>query len=123
MTLGKKRKIGTATIVSESTAKKPLRATKYKAIPTFVDGIRFDSMKEAGRYRQLKAMLAAGLISELRLQPSFDLVLECKYVADFEYLDDKGKRVIEDVKGYKTREYKQKRRLMKRQHGIEILET
>jgi hypothetical protein len=80
-------------------------------------------MKEAGRYRQLKAMLASGLISELRLQPSFDLVLECKYVADFEYVDDKGKRIIEDVKGYKTREYKQKRRLMRKQHGIEILET
>jgi hypothetical protein len=50
-------------------------------------------------------------------------VLECKYVADFEYVDDKGKRIIEDVKGYKTREYKQKRRLMRKQHGIEILET
>lgn len=119
----RKAKIGTATITSEIKPTHKLRATKYKAIPTLVDGIRFDSMKEAARYRTLKALLERGEISNLVLQVPFDLVLKCKYVADFEYTTKDGKRVVEDVKGYKTAEYKRKRKLMRVQHGIEILET
>ncbi len=99
---------------------------KYKAIKTVVDGITFDSKKEASRYGQLKLLVRAGTISELKLQPRFDLIInDCKcgfYKADFDYIEN-GKRVIEDVKGMKTPVYNLKKKLIKAIYGIEIFET
>jgi hypothetical protein len=43
-------------------------------------------------------------------------------VADFVY-DENGAEVVEDVKGFKTAVYKRKKRLMAKQHKIEIRET
>jgi hypothetical protein len=95
---------------------------KYRANPTTVDGIRFASAKEARRYSELKLLVRAGKITELRLQPKFKLVIEETYIADFEYIEN-GKLVVEDVKGFLTGTYRRKRRAMKKQHGIEIKET
>ena len=74
-------------------------------------------------------MESAGLIQDLRLQVRFPLVVrgeygvcEREYRADFCYVED-GKRVVEDFKGHKTREYLWKRDLMKALHGINIRET
>jgi hypothetical protein len=76
-------------------------------------------------------MQARGEISDLKLQvpfvldPGFKAFGETfrvwKYVADFVYQKD-GKTVIEDVKGVRTREYKNKKRFMARQ-GLQILEV
>jgi predicted nuclease of restriction endonuclease-like RecB superfamily len=115
------KKVGTATVISQTQQTKR-GSHKYGAVPQVEDGIRFDSTKEAKRYRVLKHLEAQGKISELKLQPKFNLVLKCVYKADFEYVEN-GNRVIEDVKGYKTREYLRKRKLMKEQHGITIKET
>ena len=64
--------------------------TKYRAIKTVVDGITFDSKKEAKRYSELKMMEKAGIIATLRLQPEFKCMVNgkkvCTYKADFEYL-------------------------------------
>ena len=49
------------------------KARKYRNEPEMAEGIRFDSKKEAGRFRELQAMLQAGLIRELRLQQDFTL--------------------------------------------------
>ena len=99
---------------------------KYRAIKAVVDGITFDSKKEARRYGQLKLLARAGEISELKLQPRFDLIVNgCKcgfYKADFEYIED-GKRVVEDVKGMKTPIYNLKKKLVKAIYGIDIFET
>ena len=100
--------------------------SKYRAIKTIVDDITFDSKKEARRYIQLKLMVRSGNISNLKLQPRFDLIVNgCKcgfYKADFEYIEN-GKRVIEDVKGMKTPMYNLKKKLVKAIHGIDIFET
>jgi len=48
--------------------------TKYKAKKTEVDGITFDSMKEAKRYQELKILEAAGQIKDLRLQVPYELI-------------------------------------------------
>lgn len=48
--------------------------TKYKAKKTEVDGITFDSMKEAKRYQELKILEAAGQIKDLRLQVAYELI-------------------------------------------------
>jgi hypothetical protein len=97
---------------------------KYKAKPTVVNGIRFGSAKEARRYTELALLANQKQISGLELQVRYKIVIESVYVADFRYRDHKtGNIVVEDVKGFKTREYKRKKRLMREQHGIEILET
>lgn len=94
----------------------PMRKqTKYRSIQTEVDGKKFASKFEAERYRELKLLESAGQISGLELQPRFPLrvegVLIATYVADFGYIDADGKKVVEDVKGFKTPEYRMKRKL------------
>lgn len=105
---------------------------KYRNIKTEIDGIRFDSRKEAKRYAELKLLVKAGQIQDLRLQVDYQVVEPVTingkreraivYRADFVYLEN-GKPVCEDVKGVRTDVYRIKRRLMKLVHGIEIRET
>ena len=101
------------------------KRSKYNAKPTVVDGIRFASKREASRYLVLRGMEKAGQIEYLQRQWPFNLrVNNTKvgtYVADFVYYRNGG-RVIEDCKGYRTREYKLKKRIMAAM-GYEIVET
>lgn len=103
-----------------------IRRSKYGNKKTVVDGITFDSKREAERYGCLKLMLRSGLISDLRLQVPYQIsvngVKVCKYVADFVYLDG-GKEVVEDVKGMKTSIYNLKKKLMKACFGVSISEV
>lgn len=108
------------------------RGSKYRAKKTTIDGIEFDSAKEAKRYVKLRALEDAGKIQGLRLQVPFELVpsFECdgvkyrgmKYVADFVYVRN-GKVVVEDCKGFKTAEYKLKKKLMAYINHINIEES
>ena len=108
------------------------RGSKYNAKKTVVDGIEFDSAKEAKRYAKLSALEDAGKIQGLRLQVPFELLpsFECdgvkyrgmKYVADFVYYRD-GKVVVEDCKGFKTAEYKLKKKLMAYINHVNITES
>ena len=95
---------------------------KYGNVKTIVDGIKFDSKKEAKRYGQLKLLEQAGEISVLRLQVKFILSV-CTYVADFVYYNKDMVLIVEDCKGMKTPVYRLKKKMMKHEHGIEILET
>ena len=71
-------------------------------------------------------MEKAGAISDLKTQVPFELnpggTHSLKYIADFVYTEN-GKTIVCDAKGYKTREYKKKKRLMKQVHNIEIKEV
>jgi len=106
--------------------------SKYHNKKTVLDGIKFDSQREAKRYWELKILERAGEISELKLQVSFELAPSAiingrkspprKYVADFTYIEN-GKLVIEDAKGMLTEMYKFKRHLMKSQLNLEIREV
>lgn len=106
--------------------------SKYRAKKTVVDGITFDSRKEADRYLVLKGMEEDGLIENLRRQVRYELVpafdVDGKhyrpvyYVADFAYVED-GKEVVEDVKGVRTDVYKLKSKLFARRYGMSIKET
>lgn len=82
------------------------------------DGIMFASKAEKERYDELKMLERCGKISNLELQPKFLLIPKIKkgdratyYIADFAYIRD-GKRIIEDVKGFKTAVYKLKKKLL-----------
>lgn len=107
---------------------------KYKSKKTIIDGITFDSKKEAKRYSELKLLLKSGQITDLELQKEFILLpsrkgengkvkeRSVKYKADFVYRDKNGKQIVEDTKGFKTAEYIIKRKLMLYIHNIEIQE-
>ena len=107
--------------------------SKYNSKKTVVDGQTFDSKKEANRYQELVLLEKAGVIKNLSRQVKFVLIpsqrdesgkvieRECSYKADFVYTDG-GETVVEDVKGYRTKEYIIKRKLMLHVHGIRIRE-
>lgn len=108
------------------------KAGKYHARKTTVDGITFDSKREADRYLVLRGMEEDGLIEDLRRQVRYELVpafdVDGKhyrpvyYVADFVYVED-GKEVVEDVKGVRTDVYKLKSKLFARRYGVSVKET
>ena len=94
-----------------------LRRNKYGSKKTVIDGITFDSKKEAARWLELKALEASGAITKLERQLSFPFVLNgkkiCTYRCDFAYFDQKTKaRVYEDVKGYRTDIYRLKKKML-----------
>jgi hypothetical protein len=106
---------------------------KYHAKKTELDGITFDSKKEANRYAELKLLERSGAIHNLQRQVRYELIpaqkkngktveRACHYIADFVY-EENGKTVVEDVKGYRTKEYVLKRKLMLQVHGIEVREV
>ena len=102
---------------------------KYNNVKTMVDGIAFDSKKEAKRYQELKILERGGVISDLDCQVAFELIPKqpgeraVKYIADFRYKDHEGKTVVEDTKGVKTPVYIIKRKLMLLVHGIKVVEV
>ena len=105
--------------------KKPKRS-KYGNKKVNVDGKPFDSVREAKRYKELRILLKAGEISFLARQVEFELNSTGShsviYIADFTYTTKTGERIVEDVKGVRTKEFIKKRRLMKKVHGIIIKE-
>lgn len=108
--------------------------TKYNNQKITVNGQVFDSKKEARRYKELLLLEKAGVIKNLSRQVKFVLIpsqrdengkvveRECSYKADFTY-EEGIKTVVEDVKGYRTKEYIIKRKLMLYQYGIRIREV
>lgn len=121
--------------------------SKYRSEKTVVDGITFDSRKEAGYYGYLKQLEKEGKISDLRLQVPYviadpvwvevDKRLKTKtkkvryqvwkgikYIADFVYIDNEtGREEVVDVKGFRTAQYRHKKRLMHNIKGIDIIEV
>ena len=124
--------------------------SKYKNRPVTIAGIRYASMKEASRHKELMLLEKAGKIKNLRFQVPYELIpaqyetferysdktgkqlkdgrrcLEqsCKYVADFVYMDcQSGELIVEDTKGKRTPEYIIKRKLMLAVHGVRIREV
>lgn len=109
------------------------RRHKHNAQKTIVDNITFASKAEARRYQELKLLLNAGEITDLILQPSFELQAKftdrtgkrhraIKYVADFLYKEN-GHAVVEEVKGHETPVWllKQKLFLFRYEYELRII--
>ena len=107
--------------------------SKYHSTPTEVNGIRFDSKREANRWAELRLLERAGKIEKLKRQVKYLLIpsqyrdgkcieREASYIADFVYVKD-GHLVVEDCKGFRTPEYKIKRKLMLQLYDIRLVET
>ena len=120
------------------------KRSKYGSKKTVVDGIEFDSRREANRWFELRMFERAGVISNLERQVKFVLIPqqrepdsvgpkggkirgkllenEVAYVADFVYLEN-GVKVVEDAKGFRTPDYVIKRKLMLFIHHVRIKEV
>lgn len=112
----------------------------------------FDSVKEYRKFRELSLLEKAGEITDLKRQVEFELLpaqyeeiptgevykrgeqkgqpkmkrvcleLSVKYIADFTYTEN-GKQVVVDTKGFRTKDYILKRKMMLHFHGIKIKEV
>ena len=110
-----------------------MRPHKYNAIRTWRSGYWFSSKREARRYTELLLLESAGEIRDIELQPAYpllsptpdgSLVSTATYIADFRYVDiPTGETVVEDVKGVRTQVYKLKKRWVKTQYGLDIVEV
>jgi len=103
------------------------RRRKYGNTKVTLDGIVFDSKLEAHRYGELKLLAAAKEITDLKIHEKIPLHAQGGepvgyYVADFDYRDKSGQRVLEDTKGILTALYSWKRRHVKAELGITITE-
>ena len=121
--------------------------SKYHSKKVTVNGVTYDSKKEYIRFCQLSLLEKAGMIKNLQRQVKFELIpaqyetferygktgkrlkdgRKCvenavNYYADFVYETD-GKRVVEDTKGFKTKDYIIKRKLLLYRYGIKISEV
>lgn len=121
------------------------KKNKYNARSIEFDGMKFDSQREVLRYKELCFMCSDGIISDLQRQVKYILIPaqrepgtigarggfkpgkllenECSYIADFQYkINETGEIVVEDTKGFKTKDYIIKRKLMLFVYGIQIKE-
>lgn len=95
------------------------------------DGSKFPSKAERDRYHVLVARQERGEISDLKRQPRWRFEInghELKwqnraifYTADFQYYETAtGRTVVEDVKGFMTRDVHIRLALMQAVHGIAV---
>lgn len=118
---------------------------KYGNRKIDINGVTFDSKREAKRYSELLVLLKAGEISDLQMQVKYTLIPsqrepdtigprggvkpgkliehEVSYIADFVYKDKAGNTIVEDTKGFRTKEYIIKRKLALYLLGIRIREV
>lgn len=125
---------------------------KYGNRQVVIDGIAFDSQREANRWCELSLLQRAGAIRNLDRQVKFELIpaqyvaferysdktgkrlkdgkrlveKACTYIADFVYeerVGDTWEKVVEDAKGCRTKDYILKRKLMRYLLGINVVEV
>lgn len=112
--LKKPHKYGAATVVDAQGKRRWIE----------VDGVKFQSQREAKRWIALNILANEHAITNLRRQVRYELIMKTHYVSDFEYDDvANGQHVVEDSKGFLTETYKRKKKLMRQQHGVEIREV
>ena len=120
-------RVRTSLALSLSEPPKAPKSSKYGNKKTVVDGITFDSAREAKRYGELKLLERAGEITGLKLQQPYPLIvagkLVCTYVSDFVYLEKDGRVVVEDSKGFRTDVFKIKAKLFEAVIGFPIREV
>lgn len=101
--------------------------SKYGNKKVQFDGFTFDSNKEFRRYCQLKLMEKAGEIKNLKIHQRYPIYVNgmkvCSYESDFEYIDSCGEKQVEDAKGFRTRDFILKKKLMLAAYNITIQEV
>lgn len=124
---------------------KKAKSKKYKNKEVVIDGIKFDSTKEGKVYLALKDLQSRGIISDLKLQPRWELQpkltekyikhlktkdKECErtilqpiyYTADFSF-NYKDNLIVIDVKGSPftiSRDFPLRIKMLKYRHGLDV---
>ena len=104
---------------------KPKRS-KYGATKTMIDGIVFDSKREAAYYSELKIREKAGEVSGLALQRAFPIIINGqsvgKFLSDFAFIDhtQEDRLRVVDVKGYDTPLSRFKRKCVEAFYQIKV---
>jgi len=116
-----KKKKGLPVKPQSKRKRKSKSKSKYNNQKTIVDGIKFDSKKEAEYYCQLKLLKQAGKIKDYRLQPRYELqpafekngkkYRAITYIADFAIINNDGTTEVVDIKGVETQVFKIKKKL------------
>ncbi|WP_313033459.1 DUF1064 domain-containing protein [Stenotrophomonas acidaminiphila] len=112
---------GTAGQAEPPPPAEPTKRAKYGNTITVVDGIRFDSKKEARYYEQLKVRRQAGEVHFWLRQVPVHLPGGTKYVLDFLVFLRSGEVQFVDVKGRETKEFRIKKREVEHHYPIRIL--
>lgn len=97
------------------------KPSKYGNQPTTVDGIRFDSKKEARYYEQLKIRQNVGEVAYFHRQVPITLPGNTKYVVDFQVFHTDGTVEYVDVKGKQTESFRFKKRQVESLYPIRIV--
>ena len=100
-----------------------IREHKFNAVKTELNGINFDSKKEAKYYTELKLRMKAGEVIFFLRQVPFDLPGKVKYRIDFQEFHSDGTIHFVDVKGKKTDMYIAKKKIVEALYPIEIEEV
>ena len=111
-----------------------MERTKYFSKKVEIDGIKFDSKREANYYIKLKELKKEGKIKDLELQKNYLLQEKFKignktrreicYRADFTYVTTEDDKLhVVDVKGFRTEVYRLKKKLFEYKYRIELEEV
>ena len=102
---------------------------KYKNIKVKLDGITFDSKKEANYYGILKLKVKAKLIDSFAMQVRYDIVVNNHYIGFYkaDFVTYKNAEVLDviDVKSEMTKKlpvYRIKKKLIKAIYNFDIIE-
>lgn len=107
---------------------------KYHNRKIVREGETYDSVKEYRRAKELELLEKGGVIKDLKRQVRFEIIPSQRgedgkvveravtYVADFVYFEG-DKLVVEDTKGFRTKDYIIKRKAMRYLLGINIREV
>jgi len=112
-----------------------MKKSKYSAVRTVVDNIKFMSKREAEYYKKLKLLKDCGEIMLLELQPRFPYKIiythpdkispifskKGEYRADFKVTYESGIVEVIDVKGFSTKKFLRDKEIIKAIYGIDII--
>lgn len=125
-------RLGTSSVIANGAATFPMgeglkKRQKYGNRRVEIDGMKFDSQKEANFYfGELLPLWKAGVLKLLARQVPFDLPGGIRYIADFVTVNIDGDTRVIDAKSEitrKNRTYINKKKQMRACWGIEIQEV
>jgi len=99
------------------------KPSKFHAVLTECDGMKFQSKKEAKYYRELQARIHMGEVLYFLRQVPFHLLGGVVYRVDFMEIHKDGSLHFVDVKGFRTQTYKMKRRMVEASYPVKIQEA